>query len=133
MHEILLMSRMSSNAIYAAPLIVIAISIAGCYLFDTTNVPPYGKLPPIQEGYSVCPLCGSLDGGIYGKGPTKQLRTEYGKDCVHQWQPISKKDFLNLGVEGFKIDWSKEIPFWSRESLTPLHPGIPPSTAPESP
>lgn len=116
-----MMSRMPSNAIYAAPLIVIATSIAGCYLFDT-NVPPFGKVPPIQESYYVCPHCGSLDGGIYGKGPTKQLRTEHGKECIHQWQPILKQEFLNLGVEGFKIDWSKEPPFWTRESVTPTSP-----------
>jgi hypothetical protein len=133
MCEMLLMNRLSSDAIYFAPLIVLATSMTGCYLFDAANVPPYGKLPAIQESYSVCPHCGSLDGGIYGKGPTKQLRTENGKDCVHHWQPITKKEFLDLGVTSFKIEWSKEIPFWSRESLTPLHPEIPPSTTPALP
>ncbi len=109
------MNRMSSNIIYLAPLIIGIASFAGCYLSDKTNVRPYGKMPPVaQEGYFVCKQCGSLDGGLSGTGPTKQLCTDQGDKCMHDWQPIGREEFMRIGVERFQMDWSKEAFFWSR-------------------
>jgi len=91
-------------------------SFAGCYLLNETNQRPYSKLPPVaQEGYFVCKHCGSLDGGLSGTGPNKQLSTEAGKKCVHDWQPISREEFRRLGAEQFHVDWSREMPFWSEK------------------
>jgi hypothetical protein len=70
---------------------------------------------PIVQQYHVCDRCGSLDGGNYGKGPTKSFRTEMGNQCVHQWRPITRNEFRALAAERFKVDWSKEIPFWAHD------------------
>jgi hypothetical protein len=63
----------------------------------------------------VCDKCGSLDGGIYGKGPHKRLRSEPGAWCVHRWRLISHGEFKQQATVRFGVDWSQEIPFWSEE------------------
>lgn len=46
----------------------------------------------IYRAYYECPKCGSLHGGIYGKGPTKAHITD--KACIHDWQAIYSTDFI---------------------------------------
>jgi hypothetical protein len=77
-----------------------------------TNLRPFDNgypphLPPITKKYHVCDKCGSLDGGIYGKGPTDQYRTEQGKMCVHAWRGITREDFVALAVSRFNVDRAK--------------------------
>lgn len=45
----------------------------------------------IYQAYYECSKCGSLHGGIYGKGPTRHKITD--TRCVHDWQAIHKEDF----------------------------------------
>lgn len=109
------MKQIVSHTLSVAVLIAI---MSGCFTFDKTNLPPHGdeSFPPIAQEYYHCKHCGSLDGGIYGKGPTRHFRTEQGKTCTHDWQLISRDEFIKIGTERFHIDWSQEIPFWQQKS-----------------
>ena len=54
------------------------------FLYQIVDRGPYdGPIPPITHEYFVCDKCRSLDGGIYGKGPHKRLRTAAGSRCIH--------------------------------------------------
>lgn len=70
---------------------------------------------PIVQQYHVCDKCGSLDGGNYGKGPTRSFRSETSYTCLHQWRKISRKDFKGMATEQFQVDWSVENPFWAED------------------
>ena len=68
----------------------------------------------IDVGYHVCEKCDSLDGGIYGKGPRKSLRTDAGGWCVHDWRPISREEFKREAANRFNVDWSQVTAgFWA--------------------
>lgn len=69
----------------------------------------------IEMAFFKCEKCRSLEGGIYGKGPFKSLRSPDAKACVHDWQPIDMVEFKKLGTEWRGVDWTKEIPFWNPE------------------
>jgi hypothetical protein len=66
----------------------------------------------IYEGYHTCPKCDSLEGGIFGKGPIREFRSEAAERCIHDWQMVSRLRFQSLATEQFGKDWSSEIPFW---------------------
>src|SRR5262245_4949133 len=88
------------------------------FLYQIVDRGPYdGPIPPITHEYFVCAKCRSLDGGIYGKGPHKRLRTAAGSRCIHNWRPITRAEFKNQAIEQFGIDWSQEIPFWSEDRV----------------
>ncbi|MEX2172950.1 MAG: hypothetical protein WD872_01225 [Pirellulaceae bacterium] len=94
--------------------VTIVLLFAGCQTppvnQSPTALPGFASATP---GYYECDRCGSLDGGDYAAGPTKQLRSDTGKACNHDWYPISRNEFRELAVERFFIDWSVEEPFWS--------------------
>ena len=80
---------------------------------------PFNRKPKseyiIYVGYYKCEKCQSLEGGIYGKGPMKILHSKKSNWCIHKWKEINIKEFNELGTDWFKIDWSKEIPFWNSD------------------
>ena len=80
------------------------------------NQPP--KTMMIEEAFFACSKCGSLDGGIFGKGPVMHLSSADAAHCVHTWRTVSKSEFEALATQRFGVDWSKEIPYW-RETTTP--------------
>lgn len=82
------------------------------------NVRPFAhlKIQPINtEAYFKCEKCKSLDGGLYGKGPTRQFRTTDGKKCEHVWSKTTRADFRALAALRFNVDWSRDTPFWSED------------------
>jgi hypothetical protein len=87
---------------------VLALSCSGCW---TDRTP---KHMMVEMAFFKCEKCHSLEGGVYGKGPTKFLHSPEAKNCVHNWQRISKEEFKRLATEWQGIDWQCEIPFWSR-------------------
>lgn len=92
-------------------LMVFALSL----VVSCSNRPPYSFLPPIAEEYFRCEKCGSLDGGIYGKGPLMHPRTSTGDECVHDWKLISRVQFKEVATASFGVDWSTKGPWWARE------------------
>lgn len=79
----------------------------------------YDRLPKtemIEMGFFTCPKCGSLSGGIFGKGPTRHYRSDTAKRCVHAWQTVTKPEFQRLATDRFGVDWSSETYFWFVES-----------------
>lgn len=109
--------------------------VAGCQIPRTNAPPEAAVLPPEKPAYFLCDKCGSLDGGSYADGQTKQLRTPEGDACVHEWFPISRNEFRELGTERFGIDWKLEGPSWQGTSFDaaagPGEASIAPSGPPE--
>ena len=101
----------------------LVVGCAGCY----TDRPPEHKM--IEMAFFKCEKCRSIEGGIYGKGPFKSFHSEDAKTCVHNWQKVSRKEFKNLGTTWAGIDWTKEIPFWSRETTNGIPNQAPEDTA----
>ena len=101
------------TVLVVAGLVVVGVALA---LYRRVDLGPHdGPFPPITHEYHFCDKCGSLDGGVYGKGPHKRFRTDAGGWCVHDWQPIDRAEFKLQAAERFGMDWSQEIPFWSED------------------
>jgi hypothetical protein len=83
----------------------------GCVL---AGRPPHAVLPPIAEEYHACARCGSLHGGIYGKGPLLPLTTPAGERCVHRWERIERADFQRHAAARFPEAWAAALPFFHR-------------------
>lgn len=94
------------------PWLVLLLLAAGCQAPRVNAPPEAAVLAPDQPAYFLCDKCGSLDGGSYADGRTKQFRTAEGDACVHEWFPISRNEFRELGTERFGIDWKLEGPQW---------------------
>ncbi|QDU41566.1 hypothetical protein Mal52_00190 [Symmachiella dynata] len=62
--------------------------------------------------YFYCEKCGSLQGGIFTKGPIKEFAGAGKESCIHEWQEITRERFKQLGTELHDCDWSQEIPFF---------------------
>jgi hypothetical protein len=71
------------------------------------------KTQIIEMAFFTCPKCGSLSGGIFGKGPTRHYRSDSAARCVHNWKSITKSEFQRQATDRFGIDWSSEKYFWS--------------------
>ena len=82
---------------------------AGC----RTNRPPDHMM--IEMAFFKCDKCRSLEGGIYGKGPFKSLHTAKAATCIHSWQKVSRNEFMDLATQWQGVDWSNEIPFWTKD------------------
>ncbi len=74
--------------------------------------PPHGLIEP---AYFYCPKCRSLHGGIFGKGPLRFFDGPNRKTCVHDWQKIPRKEFKDLAVKLYAVDWGTQPWFWRRE------------------
>jgi len=88
-----------------------ALVLVGCV--TRYDRPPKTKM--IEMGFFSCPKCGSLSGGIFGKGPTRHYRSDAASRCVHDWLSITKSEFQRFATDHFGVDWSGEIYFWFRE------------------
>ena len=84
-------------------------------IVGSRNASPHPFVTPIAQEYFYCPKCGSLDGGIYGKGPLRHYRTPSGADCFHNWSQISRSDFKSRASSSFIVDWSAETPWWQAD------------------
>ena len=89
-----------------------AVVMAGCA--TRYDHPPKTKM--IEMGFFACPKCGSLSGGIFGKGPTRSYRSDTASRCVHDWQSVTKAEFQRQATDRFGVDWSGEVYFWFVES-----------------
>ncbi len=77
------------------------------------NRPVYTFMPPIRLEFHKCIRCSSYDGGVYGKGPLEHFRSKQATRCKHDWQKISKNDFI-IGVKKeFNVDLTHhDSPIW---------------------
>lgn len=89
--------------------LLLAVVLAGCAIHDR---PPHALLPPIAEEYYVCAKCGSLHGGVYGKGPLLYLRDDKAVACIHRWSRISRGEFQRQARARFPTQWADAIPFF---------------------
>ena len=91
----------------------LAAASAGCAAYQP---PPHGM---IEQAYFRCDASRNLEGGIYGKGPTKRFGPKQPACASKEWVRISHSEFKRLASQWYGYDWSKEIPFWSRELSFP--------------
>jgi hypothetical protein len=79
------------------------------------DLPFYGRgLPPIAVRFVACERCGSLGGGVSGKGPWQNWRTAGAVRCRHDWQPRTFEAFSAEATERFGVDWTQESAWWQR-------------------
>ncbi len=78
------------------------------------RTPHAGFLPPIVQEYHHCPTCGSLHGGIYGKGPILYLKAEGAEACPHAWQLIPLESFQQQAKARFPESWARAGEFFTR-------------------
>jgi hypothetical protein len=101
----------SIRGIIAASVITVAA------IFSASCASPRDQ-PPRREGYIVhayhhCEKCGTVQGGIYEKGPFKQFPGPDKESCRHEWREISREEFKRLAAEDHRVDWSQEpAMFW---------------------
>jgi hypothetical protein len=94
---------------------IVALAGLGAVLgwqFLRRDRPPHHAM--IDEAYFICSRCGSAQGGVYGKGPFKDFRSEAASRCVHDWRRVSREEFKQFAGKAYHADWNAEIPFWSR-------------------
>ena len=74
----------------------------------------------IELSFFYCPRDNAMRGGIWGKGPFKSFGPKPSVCRETEWMAVDREAFKDLAVEHFSVDWSKEIPFWSksRETIT---------------
>jgi hypothetical protein len=99
------------NEVRALAPLLLVFTLAGCAIRDR---PPHAFLPPIAEEYYVCAKCGSLDGGIYGKGPLAHFRSAGAATCRHQWMQITFADFKRQAQTRFPVQWA-DAPHFLRQ------------------
>jgi len=85
--------------------VLLAVSLCGCS--------SQRDRAPIRDSYVVrayhyCEKCGSLQGGVYEKGPFKTFSSPDRNQCVHAWQEISRERFMQLATQLHGMDWSQE-------------------------
>jgi hypothetical protein len=103
--------RMKTTLVFVS---IIAVIVLGAFAWtlERRDRPP--KHAMIEEGYFICYRCQSAEGGIFGKGPFKNFRSETASKCVHEWAPVSRDQFKRFAERTYHQDWSKEISFWSQ-------------------
>jgi hypothetical protein len=78
--------------------------------------PAFASSPPphklIEEAYFKCEQSKSLQGGIFGKGPTRRFGPQPGGCKANEWQRIAREEFKTLAVQWYAVDWDKDIPFF---------------------
>lgn len=92
--------------------LALPLCIGGCA--SRYDQPPKTKM--IEQAFFSCSKCGSLRGGVFGKGPTKRFQAATASHCVHDWQQVSYEEFKTLATQRFGVDWLKEIPYWSQQT-----------------
>ena len=74
--------------------------LAGC-ASPGVNQPP--KHAAVEEAFFDCPKCGSLSGGVFGKGLTRNFRSRTAECCVHHWERVPEQEFHRSAVERFGL------------------------------
>jgi hypothetical protein len=92
-------------------LLAVGLLLGGCAIHDR---PPHAFLPPIAEEYYVCAKCGSLHGGIYGKGPLACFCSAGAATCIHDWVRITRADFQQRAQTRFPRQWADTPPFFKQ-------------------
>ena len=95
-----------------AAVVVVAVSL----LPSCTSLPdrPPQREAYVVEAYHYCPECGTLQGGIYEKGPFKAFPGPNKETCSHQWEEITRERFKQLATDMYGADWTQESArFWS--------------------
>jgi hypothetical protein len=90
---------------------MLAMTLTGCVGVDR---PPHAFMPPIAEEYHACLKCGSLHGGIYGKGPLASFKSEGANACRHRWNRINKEEFQKRAKEEHPEKWKAVLPFFRK-------------------
>lgn len=82
-------------------------------LWQARKQPPFHGI--IAEKYYVCHEHKNLNGGIFGKGPTRVFSGKGQRSWCwrEEWKEIDRDTFKRLATEWYGIDWSTETPFWS--------------------
>jgi hypothetical protein len=101
------------NAIERAILLAAITAVVALCVGCRPDRPPSHR--SVECAFFYCAKCDSLDGGIYGKGPVKSLRSATAERCRHEWGRLSREQFKELSKDNFGIDWSKESPWWSSQ------------------
>jgi hypothetical protein len=94
-----------------------AVVLAGCI---GPGRHPHAFLPPIEEEYYTCGKCGSLHGGIYGKGPLVSFATSSASKCWHRWHLVPRAEFQRLASARFPEEWQKADYFVKRPEKEPI-------------
>lgn len=94
-------------SLHRLSILALVLATAGC-----VGRQPHAFLPPIAEEYYACAKCGSLHGGIYGKGPLASFAAKDGSSCRHHWEPLSKAEFQKTAEADFPSEWAKSLPFF---------------------
>ena len=82
---------------------------------ESTDLPPDLNGMVIVEAFHHCEKCGSLTGGIHGKGPTKHFDGTNRKNCVHEWTELDRKTFMDTATKLYNIDWSSDpVYYWNQ-------------------
>lgn len=73
----------------------------------TGCVNPRANQPPshaaVEQSYFNCTKCGSLSGGVYGRGATQDFRSRGAERCVHNWDRVSEQEFKRLASDRFGL------------------------------
>lgn len=68
------------------------------------------------EEYYHCPICNSLQGGMYGDKPFKEFSGTGRKECKHDWKEVILRQFKELAMKLHGYRWSEEQDaFWNRK------------------
>lgn len=68
------------------------------------------------EAYYHCPMCNTLQGGMYHDKPFKEFSGSGRKDCAHEWKEVSLRKFKELATKLHGFRWSDEREnFWNRQ------------------
>lgn len=114
-------NRKNIGSIFFCSIVLIFFLLPGCFTCQDDK-PPVHKI--IETAFFKCEKCHSLEGGIYGKGPFKSLRSSKAKTCSHDWQTVSIYEFRYLGTEWYGIDWNQELHFWNSQTSEKLNVDI---------
>ena len=101
------------------PRVLLALTVT--LLFLSSCVSQRDRAPErdgyVVHAYHYCEKCRSLQGGVYEKGPFKAFPGENKKNCIHEWQEISRERFFQRATERYDVDWSKEPALaWHRDA-----------------
>lgn len=98
----------------------VTVAIVTAAIMLTSSCAQFRRIdrPPSLDAYCVhayhaCDKCGSLQGGIYNKGPFKRFPGPEKASCQHEWREIVRDEFKELASQNHGVDWSQESAmFW---------------------
>jgi hypothetical protein len=90
--------------------VLIALALIACKSPDQSPKPSAS----ISQEYFFCSKCGSLHGGIFGKGPVLALHSKSAPLCVHEWLLIPMSEFQTRAESTFPSEWAQALPVFKR-------------------